>query len=59
METQTDKEKVCRIINLPYTWILEVDGHRIKFQGAWTAEYFQHHYASLGYEVELIKEKEL
>lgn len=43
--------KACRIINGKFSQILEVDGHSIAFQGGYNADYFEKHYAELGYSV--------
>ena len=53
-----DKKKVCKIINRRFNIFLEVDGHEIPFRGSYNAEYFQNHYANLGYEIILEKEKD-
>ena len=45
---------ICKIINGHFSWILEVDGQSICFQGWHNAEYFEVHYAKLGYSVERI-----
>ena len=44
--------KKCKLINSNFSWILEVDGQSIFFQGSANAEYFTSHYRSLGYEIE-------
>jgi uncharacterized protein YmfQ (DUF2313 family) len=49
-------EKTCKIINGQFSWILEVDGQSIGFQGGLNADYFERHYRSLGYKVERINE---
>jgi len=46
--------KICKIINGQFSWILEVDEEKISFQGGWNADYFERHYSELGYEVERI-----
>jgi hypothetical protein len=46
--------KVCKIINSQFSYILEVDGYEIPFQGGYNAEYFEKHYSELGYKVEKI-----
>ena len=48
--------KKCIIINGKFSWMLEVDGESISFQGEHNALYFKKHYESLGYEVEMKKE---
>ena len=46
--------KLCKIINSQFTWILEVDGESISFNGGYNADYFEKHYKELGYEVKRI-----
>jgi hypothetical protein len=48
--------KVCKIINSKFSWILGVDGQTISFQGFYNADYFERHYSELGYEVIRIDE---
>jgi len=43
--------KVCKIINAQFSHILEVDRSSICFNGSYAADYFEEHYAHLGYEV--------
>ena len=43
--------KICKIINDQFSWVLEVDGHSISFDGSYNADYFEQHYKTLGYEV--------
>jgi hypothetical protein len=45
-------DKVCKIINGQFSWILEVDGQSISFQGYYNSEYFEKHYSELGYIIE-------
>lgn len=47
-------KKVCKITNGQFSWIMEVDGEEITFNGGHNAEYFERHYKSLGYEVERV-----
>jgi RimJ/RimL family protein N-acetyltransferase len=42
-------DKVCKIINDHFCWILEVDGQSIAFYGSWNVQYFKKHYSELGY----------
>lgn len=42
-------DKVCKIINDQFCYILEVDGQLIAFNGFWNAQYFKEHYSGLGY----------
>ena len=51
-------KKKCKIINGRFSWIMEVDGHKISFQGFYNAEYFRDHYKKLGYDVEYIPEEQ-
>ena len=46
--------KICKIINGQFSWILEVDGEKISFQGGWNTDYFERHYAGIGYRVERV-----
>jgi hypothetical protein len=46
-----DSTPLCRLINSQFSWILEVDNHRVAFTGFDNADYFEEHYKSLGYEV--------
>lgn len=41
----------CEIINGKFSWILNVDGESIPFQGGFNADYFEKHYKELGYKV--------
>jgi len=43
--------KICKIINGQFSWILEVDGYSISFNGGYAVDYFEKHYKALGYEV--------
>lgn len=47
-------DKVCKIINGQFSWILEVDGQEISFDGGHNADYFEQHYSALGYTVKRI-----
>lgn len=47
-------DKVCKIINGQFSWILEVDGCSITFQGGYSVDYFEKHYSELGYKIEHI-----
>lgn len=44
--------KVCKIINDISSWVLEVDGKTILFNGFENADYFAELYTKLGYKVE-------
>lgn len=48
--------KVCKIINSQFSYILEVDGESIPFNGSYNADYFEKHYKNLGYKVERIND---
>ena len=50
------EEKVCTIVNGQFSYILEVDGESIAFNGSSSAEYFKEHYRKLGYKIHLYKE---
>ena len=43
--------KECIITNGRFTYLMEVDGHKITFQGSYSADYFEQHYKDLGYKV--------
>lgn len=42
---------ICKIINDKFSWVLEVDGKTILFNGSANADYFAELYAKLGYEI--------
>lgn len=46
-------KKIARITNGRFSWVLEVDGENILFQGHSSAEYFLNHYRKLGYVIEI------
>ena len=48
-------DKICKIINAKFSWVLEVDGEEIPFLWGTSAKYFKKHYEELGYKV--IEEK--
>ena len=48
---ETIQKKVCKLINNKFSWVLEVDGKQIHFDGSYNADYFAKHYTDLGYEV--------
>lgn len=50
-------EKICKIINESFSWVLKVDEREICFQGAHNADYFEEHYTKLGYKVERDNDK--
>lgn len=47
-------ENKCIITNGEYSWLLEVDGKSIIFQGGFAADYFYEHYSELGYEMVMV-----
>ena len=49
-------KKECKIYNGQFSWILEVDGKTIGFSGISNAEYFEEHYKSIGYDVQVISQ---
>ncbi len=49
-------KKVCKIIGTPFSYLLEIDGKCISFQGYSNAQYFETHYKSLGYEIQYFVE---
>lgn len=48
---------VCKITNDTFSWLLEVDGKRITFNGSDNASYFAEIYTKLGYTIEWDKDK--
>lgn len=44
-------DKTCRLINDKFSYILEVDGYSISFQGHSSFLYFKELYAGLGYNI--------
>jgi metal-dependent hydrolase (beta-lactamase superfamily II) len=47
-------DKVCKIINSQFSYILEVDGMKIPFDYMHNSDYFEKHYSELGYKIEKI-----
>lgn len=52
-----ENELICKITNDKFSWVMEVDGKRILFQGGDNAEYFAELYTKLGYYVFVDKDK--
>ena len=48
---------VCKITNDKFSWLLEVDGKTITFNGSDNADYFAEIYTKLGYSTEWDKDK--
>ena len=48
---------VCKITNDKFSWVLEVDGKTITFNGCDNADYFAKIYTKLGYTIEWDKDK--
>ena len=48
---------VCKITNDKFSWVLEVDGKTITFNGSDNADYFAEIYTKLGYTIEWDKDK--
>jgi hypothetical protein len=42
---------VCKITNDKFSWVMEVDGRTILFNGSENADYFAETFAKLGYEI--------
>ena len=42
---------ICKITNDKFSWVLEVDGKTIAFNGSDNADYFAELYTKLGYEI--------
>ena len=55
--TPAKEPKVCKITNGQFSWILEVDGRVITFDGGDNAEYFANLYRKLDYSVK-VEEKQ-
>ena len=47
-------KKICKIINNPTSYLLQVDDQNIPFNTGYGADYFAKHYKELGYKVLLI-----
>lgn len=58
IEDITNENKTCKIINGQFSWMLEVDGELVSFNGGHNADYFEKHYKGLGYNVERINNQE-
>lgn len=50
-------QRICKLVNDRFSWILYVDGEEIGFTGMHHAEYFAKHYENLGYTIEWDKDK--
>ena len=48
---------VCKITNDKFSWVLEVDGKTITFNGSDNADYFAELYTKLGYSIEWDRDK--
>lgn len=48
---------VCKIINDKFSWVMQVDGRNILFQGGDNADYFAEVFTKLGYEIVWDKDK--
>jgi len=48
---------ICKITNDKFSWVLEVDGKTVTFNGGDNADYFAELYAKLGYEIIWDKDK--
>ncbi|NRA77300.1 MAG: hypothetical protein HRU18_03745 [Pseudoalteromonas sp.] len=48
---------VCKITNDKFSWVLEVDGKIITFNGSDNADYFAELYTKLGYNIEWDRDK--
>jgi len=45
------EEKICKIVNDRFSWVLEVDKKEIPFQGRSNALYFETIFKQLGYTI--------
>lgn len=48
---------VCKITNDKFSWVMQVDGRTILFQGGDNADYFVEVFTKLGYEIVWDKDK--
>lgn len=48
---------ICKITNDKFSWVLQVDGKTIPFNGSDNADYFADLYTKLGYNIEWDKDK--
>lgn len=55
--TLLDTGGICKITNDKFSWVLEVDGKTITFNGGDIADYFAELYTKLGYEIILDRDK--
>ena len=37
-------EKICKLVNDQFSWVMYVDNEKIQFDGFWNADYFAKHY---------------
>jgi len=44
--------KICKLVNDKFSWIMYVDEEEIAFDGHHNADYFAQHYSDLGYAIE-------
>ena len=51
-ETGNNNNKVCKLINTTYSWLMEVDDREINIPNLSSAEYFESLFTKLGYKVE-------
>jgi uncharacterized protein YmfQ (DUF2313 family) len=51
MKTDTKNERICKITNDKFSWVLEVDKKTINLLGSDNADYFAELYAKLGYKI--------
>lgn len=52
MKTSFKPNGICKITNGKFSWVLEVDGKTITFNGSDNADYFAEIYTKLGYTIE-------
>ena len=55
--SESNSKKVCKIINDRFSYVMEVDGKVITFDGGIAFEYFKQHYSELGYQMEFDMDK--
>lgn len=50
-------DKICKLVNDKFSWIMYVDNLAIPINGLLYAEYFAGHYKTLGYTIEWDRDK--
>lgn len=50
-------DKICKLVNDRFSWIMYIDGQTISFDGGSNSHYFAKHYKELGYTIEWDRDK--